>query len=260
MSAAPAPMAAPYPTSAPKLGPPQLPKYWQSISCPIPTVAPAPAPMAPAMAAPFKASFALLPQPFRVPSESFALLAQGLPWASSSEPFSRNSSPFSVVMSSNTIRIWPTPLTRFAGLTKTTWPSTRLPTGTIVLPSETTGCSTYPVNLSPVLLVLDVSVVCSLTCNDVPAGSTIPLNLLLVLASLLGAGRAVPRVRTGGLSELPEFAELVCAAREMQGRAAARRRPVTSFRFAVFMAIPPTNCTSELDSRTDSTRIRTSDF
>src|SRR5690242_9914209 len=109
-----------------------------------------------------------------VPSESAAVLAQGLPCADSREPFKRNSSPRSVVISSSTMRIWPTPFTRFEPFTITTWPSTKLPTGTISLPFTTTGCSTYPENLSPVLLVFDVRVVCSLTCSELPAGRRTP--------------------------------------------------------------------------------------
>jgi len=73
---------------------------------------PAPAPMAPAMPASLRASFLFLPHPLMVPSSSPVVLAQG-PAFMSSSPAGRASLTSSVVMmSSRTMRIWATPLTR----------------------------------------------------------------------------------------------------------------------------------------------------
>src|SRR5204862_6381748 len=76
---------------------------------------------------------------------------------------------------------------------KATWPSTRLPSGTIVLPLAVTGCWTTPVNLSPVLLVLEVSVVVRRTWSVVPAGKVTPLSAASPKA---GASAATRRLAT----------------------------------------------------------------
>src|SRR6266700_2283885 len=159
----------------------------------MPTLAPAPAPMAPAMAAPLAASFLLLPQPLIVPSSSLPVLAQGFPPTSSSEPVSEYFASSGVTTLSSTMRISARPLMRFDGLMKATWPSTRLPSGTIVLPLAVTGCWTTPVNLSPVLLVLEVSVVVSRTWSVVPAGKVTPLSAASPKA---GASAATRRLAT----------------------------------------------------------------
>ena len=51
-----------------------------------------------------------------------------------------------------------------------TWPLTKLPSGTIVLPFATTSWITSPLNVSPGLLVLEVSVVPSRIRREVPGG------------------------------------------------------------------------------------------
>src|SRR2546427_18703 len=155
----------------------------------MPTLAPAPAPMAPAMAAPLAASFLLLPQPLIVPSSSLPVLAHGFPPTSSSEPVSEYFASSGVTTLSSTMRISARPLMRFEGLMKATWPSTRLPSGIIVLLLAVTACWTTPVNLSPVLLVLEVSVVVSRTWSMVPAGKVTPFSAARAQAGATAATR-----------------------------------------------------------------------
>src|SRR3989442_7322377 len=117
--------------------------------------------MAPPMAASFAASFLLLPQPLMVPSSSPAALPQTPPLLSSSVLESRYFFSSGVVTESSTMRISALPLMRPAGLMNAIWPLTMLPSGTTVVPPETTGSFTTPANVSPGLFVLDVIVVSS---------------------------------------------------------------------------------------------------
>src|SRR5713226_3843885 len=126
--------------------------------------------MAPPMAASFAASFLLLPQPLMVPSSSPAALPQTPPLLSSSVLESRYFFSSGVVTESSTMRISALPLMRPAGLMNAIWPLTMLPSGTTVVPPETTGSFTTPANVSPGLFVLDVIVVSSRMRSMVPGG------------------------------------------------------------------------------------------
>src|SRR5579864_4890300 len=138
--------------------------------CAMPTEAPAPAPIAPPSAAFLAASFLLLPQPLIVPSSSVPVLAHGPAWPSSRAALRLYLTSSGVTTWSRTTRISALPLMRPGALTKATWPSTRLPAGMISLPSAVIGFVTSPVNGSPVLLVLDVSVVVKRIWSRLPAG------------------------------------------------------------------------------------------
>src|SRR5438046_4505149 len=73
-------------------------------------------------------------------------------------------------MESRTTRIWTLAWKRPDGLMNATWPFTRLPSGTMVLPFATTSWMTSPRKVSPGLLVFEVNVVPSRTRRLVPGG------------------------------------------------------------------------------------------
>lgn len=105
-----------------------------------------------------------------------------------------------------------------------------------------TGFSTNPVNLSPVLLVLEVNVVCNRTCRELPACRTNPLYGLTAAVlpgecSRSGTVAAALTLGAVALAALPPPA--ACAAARAGKTAAAKKAAPRALNVAFISILRP---------------------